>query len=433
MKKILKTLLIIGAFVLLELVFFGCEPQDTQALEKLDMPEEVDIAQINEKFYITVSLVENADRYSVYIMDSTKERQVKRYLLNEEQALAGYLLVLNPGEYYITCTAMSIEEAYAESDRTDFKYIKIEKKADDTPPAVITHSITYILNGGSFTSDVPNSYNEGDYLALPTPVNGNKTFLGWYLDGAFLKEITEISVSMKVDLTIYAKWEGDEINTEYTGYYKNASNLFGNQLKGALRSIISSGFITRTYDNLKTDIPKTDADPKNPNNVILVFSKMSVKGKWDGGSTWNREHVWPQSLSWFKTSGAGSDLHHIRPVDPTVNSTYHNNRKYGMVSNGTAGVLAGKVVCHYNANYFEPLDDVKGDIARIIFYLLVRYQEADNYAVTRVAESMSMLLNWNSLDPVDDFEITRNEKTYDIQGNRNPFIDHPEFAWMIWN
>ena len=46
---------------------------------------------------------------------------------------------------------------------------------------------------------------------------------------------------------------------------------------------------------------------------------------------------------------------------------------------------------------------------------------------------MSMLLNWNSLDPVDDFEITRNEKTYDIQGNRNPFIDHPEFAWMIWN
>ena len=69
-----------------------------------------------------------------------------------------------------------------------------------------------------------------------------------------------------------------------------------------------------------------------------------------------------------------------------------------MVSNGTAGVLAGKVVCHYNANYFEPLDDVKGDIARIIFYLLVRYQEADNYAVTKVAESMSMLLNWNSLE-----------------------------------
>ena len=64
--------------------------------------------------------------------------------------------------------------------------------------------------------------------------------------------------------------------------------------------------------------------------------------------------------------------------------------------------------------------------------MLVRYSQADSYSITRVAQSMPMLLEWHELDPVDEFEIQRNERCYSVQKNRNPFIDHPEFADMIW-
>ena len=97
--------------------------------------------------------------------------------------------------------------------------------------------------------------------------------------------------------------------------------------------------------------------------------------------------------------------------------------------------MSGYGSVHYGyatKDYFEPLDNVKGDVARIIFYLMVRYEEADNYTFSTIAQSKEMLLRWNEQDPVDAFEKYRNEQGYIIQGNRNPFIDHPECADLIW-
>ena len=84
--------------------------------------------------------------------------------------------------------------------------------------------------------------------------------------------------------------------------------------------------------------------------------------------------------------------------------------------------------------YYVPRDEIKGDIARIIFYLKVRYKESDStkYDFTAVAYSLEMLLEWNRIDPVDDFEMTRNIESQKIQGNYNPFIDYPQFADLIW-
>ena len=129
-------------------------------------------------------------------------------------------------------------------------------------------------------------------------------------------------------------------------------------------------------------------------------------------------------------------MHHIRPTDPTVNST-HNNNPYGIVSGGkyvqTASVN-GKITteCKIGGGVFEPADNKKGDTARIIFYLLTRYSEADSKPITNVATSMEMLLEWNDLDPVDQLEINRNNAVQQIQGNRNPFIDNSEYADLIW-
>lgn len=138
---------------------------------------------------------------------------------------------------------------------------------------------------------------------------------------------------------------------------------------------------------------------------------------WHNGTTWNREHVWPQSLGWFETSDAGADLHHIRPCESGINSSRGNN-KFGESS-----------------GYFDPSqygEDYRGDVARIIFYLMVRYEESDNYDFEDIVESKELLLDWNKDDPVDELEIARNEAIFKIQGNRNPFIDNEDYASMIW-
>ncbi len=207
----------------------------------------------------------------------------------------------------------------------------------------------------------------------------------------------------------------NNINNIANGYYASTIGLSGNQLKLALRTIINSGTKDTTYDDLRTALAKTDPG-KSSGKIFLFYQRRDVNAAWDGGKTWNREHVWPQSQGWFKTSGAGSDIHHIRPTDPGENSRRGNTR-YGVGS-----------------GYYEPKNEVKGDVARIIFYLLTRYSQTDSsYPVTKVAASMSMLLDWHEMDPVDSIEKYRNEEAYKIQKNRNPFIDIPEYAYQIWD
>ena len=196
-------------------------------------------------------------------------------------------------------------------------------------------------------------------------------------------------------------------------YYYDANGKYGEELKLALRKIISVTTKTETYDQLRTDLAITDKGSSD-NTIICFYCRKEMDAAWDGGKTWNREHVWPQSLGWFSTTMAGADIHHLRPCHQSENSS-RGNTPYG-VSTG----------------YYEPKDEVKGDVARILFYMYTRYQEADRYPLTTVCESFNMLLMWNILDPVDELETQRNEQGYLIQGNRNPFIDYPAYADYIW-
>ena len=223
-------------------------------------------------------------------------------------------------------------------------------------------------------------------------------------------------------------------------YYSSiSSSETGDDLKSSLRSLITSTHKTKTsYDDCSDPsiVEKTDGDPNNPGNIILFWSGLSIESTWDSGKSWNREHVWPQSQGWFGTSGAGSDLHHIRPTDASVNSS-HGNYPYGVVSGGKYVSLSSTnggtaTDAKVGGSIFEPGDSKKGDCARIIFYLLVRYEDSDNYSITNVATSMDLLLEWNNNDPVDASEIRRNNAVYDIQGNRNPFIDNNNYVDLIW-
>jgi endonuclease I len=231
----------------------------------------------------------------------------------------------------------------------------------------------------------------------------------------------------------------------FADYYDGTAGLAGEELKSALHDIIKD-HTQYSYDALKEILKNTDEDPADTNNVILLYTGWSrPKDSFgDGASCWNREHVWAKSHGDFGTSpGAGTDLHHIRPTDVSVNSRrgnldFDNGGEEYIDGDGPTG-------CYVDNDSWEPRDAVKGDAARMIFYMAVRYEgdngEPDLEPVDYIPSSpnnepyhgrLSTLLEWHTEDPVDLWEQNRNEKIYEWQGNRNPFIDHPEFVSLIW-
>lgn len=287
-------------------------------------------------------------------------------------------------------------------------------------------------------------YNVYANNKLIATVSNNSLNLSKYIsaDGTYTIGVQAVaSGSYNVDSEIVTvSYTHEDKNISYTGSYYDKTNLnvSGNELKNNLRSLITNTHKhTTTYEELKKFTPKSDASLTNPSKVVLIYSRKEVQGTWsDGGYYWNREHVWPKSLGGFGESGAGADLHHLRPEDPVVNST-RNNFPFGEVKSGNKVKMSSQNGGEYTDNYlgggyFEPQDCAKGDVARILLYLITRYSYLETTGITVVAQSMKMILEWNELDPVDEWEMQRNDVTEGYQGNRNPFIDHPELAREIW-
>jgi endonuclease I len=226
------------------------------------------------------------------------------------------------------------------------------------------------------------------------------------------------------------------------GYYNSAMGFSGNDLKNALHTIIDD-HNEYSYDDLRDFILKnTDEDPNNSNNVILLYTGRSQAKSTFGGNAneWNREHVWAKSHGDFGNNPpCGTDAHHIRPTDVSVNSD-RGNKDFDNGGQEHSEALGN----YYTSSTWEPRDAVKGDVARMIFYMAVRYEggngEPDLEVVDNVNTSpapehgrLSTLLEWHQQDPPDEFEINRNNVIYSYQNNRNPYIDHPEFLIQIYD
>ncbi|MEI2362193.1 endonuclease [Priestia megaterium] len=226
-------------------------------------------------------------------------------------------------------------------------------------------------------------------------------------------------------------------------YYRTAAGKTGNTLKTELHNIIDH-HTELSYSAVWEALKKTDEDPANINNVILLYTGRSQAKSTNGGGVddWNREHVWAKSHGDFGTAmGPGTDLHHLRPTDVSVNSTRGN------LDFDNGGTEHSEALGNYfDSDSWEPRDEVKGDVARMLFYMAVRYEgdvsdepdlELNNTVNNGTAPyhgKLSVLLQWNAQDPVDDRERRRNDIIYsDYQHNRNPFIDHPEWVNEIWN
>lgn len=209
-----------------------------------------------------------------------------------------------------------------------------------------------------------------------------------------------------------------------------------------------------------TDSACPDDNPKCGLVTMLYLGDVRSIEQANGGKgkndSWDREHVWPKSRGFSKQSQDGyTDLHHLRPADRNLNGA-HSNYGYDMggtpfydtLANGTK-VISGAYVDKKNES-FEPPNRAKAQIARMVFYMAIRYEKGDNHSPENMPDlrildrnekqsgqptigDLCTLLAWNDQFPVSDFEKRRNDRVQELQGNRNPFIDHPRFADLIWS
>ena len=245
------------------------------------------------------------------------------------------------------------------------------------------------------------------------------------------------------------------LHAQPQGYYNGTEGLTGNVLKAKLHTIIKNDDHV-SYSGLWSAYQQTD---KKPNGKVWdIYSDVpngtppyqftfgsDQCGNYSGeGDCYNREHLWAQSWT-NDDSKHKTDLHHVYPTDGYVNGK-RSNYAFGEVRNASwtsrnGSKLGNNTVSGFSGTVFEPIDEYKGDIARALMYVSVRYYQEDNSWSTSDMTNksiikdwaMTMLLRWHEEDPVDDKEINRNNAVYNIQRNRNPFVDYPEFANMIWD
>jgi len=228
--------------------------------------------------------------------------------------------------------------------------------------------------------------------------------------------------------------------SQQTGYYNGTEGKSGDELKAALNGIIS-GHTPYSYYFSKEIFKLSDADPENPDNVIQVYTGFSHDNADYGNSglQLNREHVWAKSHGMFgDIAPMYGDVHNLKPSASTVNQSKSN---LDFDNGGEQHDIA--TGCYYTDSTWEARDEVKGDVARIIFYMSTRYEGHDGEMDLEVVDwnntypmpqhgKLSTLLEWNQMDPPDEFERHRNDVIFTFQKNRNPFIDDPDFAELIW-
>jgi len=206
-------------------------------------------------------------------------------------------------------------------------------------------------------------------------------------------------------------------------YYEAAIGLAGDNLRNSISTIISSGAKSLSYRSVWDMCEDADQNPKNHSQVWQMYLEegISKSAHVSGNSGWNREHTWAKSHGAFGTSaGRGTDGHHLRATDARKNS----NRGSRDFSNSAPG--------------YTPPKSARGDVARMIMYMAVRWNMSvdNNCKQTETSArhgKLSDLLKWHEEDPVDPYEIRRNNVIcYKYQSNRNPFVDHPELVQYIF-
>lgn len=233
-----------------------------------------------------------------------------------------------------------------------------------------------------------------------------------------------------------ATWPGFET------YYVNAIGKTGLALRSALNTAAAYGHVRMSYSAVWEALKYTDEDPTNTANVILLYTGRSQAKTYNASTNssdsdaWNREHVWAKSHGFPDEGQWGyTDIHHLRPADVSVNST-RGNKDFDWGGSPIAEAPGNLT----DADSFEPRAAVRGDVARMMFYMAIRYEGNDATGVgnLELADNVGTsgnlfgrrctLIAWHRADPVDATETRRHGRIVERQGNRNPFVDYPAWA-----
>lgn len=237
-------------------------------------------------------------------------------------------------------------------------------------------------------------------------------------------------------------------------YYLSATGT-GAVLRGQLRAIIgrnywspgSTSHLVRSYDSARQSLAILHRDPLNASQLILIYDGRSVPSVWDAGLTWNREHTWPDSRGLGGSGPDYTDLHQLRPCTPSVNGA-RGNEPFGANNSSYWDPQPSTNPSFFPGTYTAGTND-RGEMARAMMYMDVRYDGADASTTDLVLVNgfpsgsqmgdLAQLLQWHYEDPVNDTERMRNHLVFSnsanplyFQGNRNPFVDRPEFVWALW-
>ena len=327
-----------------------------------------------------------------------------------------------------------------------------------------SYNESYCLDDGDYSFTINDSYGDGICCsygngAYDLSTNGASLISG----GSFASSETK---TFTLDST--GGGTGSGTGGGSGSYYDGITSQTGYTLKTALHDLINNhsaqGYsaLWTFYQNHSLDIyfendgSILDIYSEQPNaNDSYNYTKVSDQcGTYSGeGGCYNREHTFPKSWFGGKIEPMNSDVHHIYATDGYVNSK-RGSYPYGEVSSASftssnnSKLGSATTSLGFSGTVFEPIDEFKGDLARAYFYMATRYENViaswQNNSTNgnsvldgssnKVFETwqLDMLIRWHNNDPVSQKEIDRNDAAFDHQGNRNPFIDHPEYVNSIW-
>lgn len=242
----------------------------------------------------------------------------------------------------------------------------------------------------------------------------------------------------------------------YSGNYYNSidTSLRGDDFRDKLANLITTTHTNYTsYAGLANAYKTTDAVPNKSGYITWFYTGTEVKFSGFGGSggQTNREHVWPKDggSAFSATSECGSDAHHLRPTECNLNSA-RGSKSFGEVEQSTQNVVnqnksasygdgTADSLCYTSGSFFYPAAGYRGATARILMYVQTRWgnkfnlQFVDGAGHSKTIGDFKTLMKWHLEELPTQEEINRNQAVYEIQGNRNPFIDHPEYAAYIYS
>ena len=430
-------------FLLVGLV--GCKPTKPEGPTEEEIKEDAAISSFESIELITYGENENKDNV---VSNITLLKQVDGYPIHWSSDNRVVILIdddkgivtQQSSDITVTLTATILVTATKNSERTIT--IKVLQK-----PLPKQYIVTFDYDEASGILPTTQTVVEGNKVIKPAdPSRDGYEFVGWTLD-LESSVLFDFNTIIEEDIKLYAIWEEIEI-VLYTGYYEGITSAdTGLTLVNKLYNIISvvtagNGNQNSSYGEVRDILMESDINPKNTDYLWGIYDNADIPKIWDG-STMNREHVWPNSRLGVPRDTLNnsirridSDPHNLRIIIPRTNTDRNN---YIFVNSSPS--VNGHVIPGTQTYY--PGDAHRGDVARILLYMAVRYKDilkldenmyGENYSLNGTSfGDIKVLLQWHQEDPVDDFEIQRNDVIYEHQGNRNPFIDNEQWFNSIWS